>query len=108
VRWLIDAQLPPVLAAFLAEHGHEARHVFDLGMASAPDTAIWALARRDSCVLVTKDADFALLALSSDGPPVVWIRLGNTTRHALLARVEADLPAIVDGIARGERLIEIV
>jgi hypothetical protein len=33
--------------------------------------------------------------------------LGNTRRAALLARMEADLPAIVAALQRGETLVEI-
>jgi predicted nuclease of predicted toxin-antitoxin system len=42
VRFPVDAQLPPALARWLAEQGHAAEHVFDLGMAGADDKAIWA------------------------------------------------------------------
>jgi len=35
LRFLIDAQLPPRLAHRLNELGHEAVHVFDLGLATA-------------------------------------------------------------------------
>lgn len=36
MRFLVDAQLPPALARWIAAQGHEARHVADLGMAGAP------------------------------------------------------------------------
>jgi len=48
------------------------------------------------------------MRLLAEGPAVVWLRLGNTRRAALLARVEAELPAIVAALERGETLIEIV
>ena len=59
MRFLIDAQLPPSLAATLRECGQDAVHVFALLPANAPDTAIWNLAIGSNFVLVTKDEDFA-------------------------------------------------
>ena len=35
MRFLIDAQLPPALARWITEHGHEAEHVLDCGLAEA-------------------------------------------------------------------------
>jgi predicted nuclease of predicted toxin-antitoxin system len=32
MRFLVDAQLPPALARWLAAQGHEAAHVGDLGL----------------------------------------------------------------------------
>jgi len=32
MRFLIDARLPPALARWLTEQGHEAEHVFDCGL----------------------------------------------------------------------------
>ena len=55
-----------------------------------------------------KDEDFAVRRLLSDGPAVVWLRLGNTRRAALLSRLEAALPAIVAALEQGDPLIEIV
>jgi predicted nuclease of predicted toxin-antitoxin system len=37
VKFLVDANLPPALAQWLASEGHEARHVADLGMQAAAD-----------------------------------------------------------------------
>ena len=55
MRFLIDAQLPPSLAATLRECGQDAVHVFALLPANAPDTASWNLAIGSTFVLVTKD-----------------------------------------------------
>ncbi|MFE3446640.1 DUF5615 family PIN-like protein [Nocardia sp. NPDC059180] len=48
MRFVVDAQLPPAVARVLAEDGHDAVHVCDIGLLSAPDIEIWAEAlRRD-------------------------------------------------------------
>jgi predicted nuclease of predicted toxin-antitoxin system len=108
VRFVVDAQLPPALARRLEALGHTAEHVADRGMAFASDDVIRDYAGRVGAVIVTKDEDFAIRRLLAEGPAVVWLRLGNSRRAALLARVEAELPAIVAALERGETLIEIV
>jgi predicted nuclease of predicted toxin-antitoxin system len=59
LRFLIDADLPRTLGAILREFGHEAQDVRDLGMASADDTEIAALAQSGRRCIVTGDFGFA-------------------------------------------------
>jgi predicted nuclease of predicted toxin-antitoxin system len=109
VRFLIDAQLPPALARHLVVRGHEAEHLADIGMLTASDALIWQRAVDSNAVLITKDEDFVTVrALSKQGgPPIVWVRLGNTTRRALIARFDAALPSILEAIERGETVVQI-
>ncbi len=58
MRFIVDAQLPPALAAWIRGRGHEADHVFDLGMGKADDAAIAGWAVSSQAVVVTKDDDF--------------------------------------------------
>lgn len=109
MRFLVDAQLPPALARYLEDRGHAAEHVYDIGMGSASDRTIWDYASRENAVLVTKDDDFIMLrALEGDSPVIVWIRIGNTTRRALLARMDQHIETIEGLLRAGERLIEVV
>jgi predicted nuclease of predicted toxin-antitoxin system len=41
MRFIVDAQLPAALARFLESYGHDAKHVFDVGLANAEDKVIW-------------------------------------------------------------------
>ena len=41
MRFVVDAQLPPALARLLAQRGHHAEHVADIGLRNANDTPIW-------------------------------------------------------------------
>jgi len=108
MRFLVDAHLPPALARWLADQGHEAAHVGDLGMQSASDAVIWSHALRSGAAIITKDEDFAQRkALADGGPVVVWIRLPNTRRRDLLAWFEPVLPVVLAALARGETLIEV-
>jgi predicted nuclease of predicted toxin-antitoxin system len=109
MRFLVDAQLPPTLARFLGGHGHQAEHVFDIGMEAAEDRAIWDYAIHVGAVVVTKDEDFPnRIAVDPAGPPIVWIRIGNTTTQALLRWFEPLLPTMTAALTAGEKLIEMV
>jgi predicted nuclease of predicted toxin-antitoxin system len=108
MRFLVDAQLPPALSRRLAHLGHEAEHVFDRGMDGASDSSIWSLAVEVGAAIVTKDEDFARRrAVVPSGPPIIWIRLGNTRRTELMKWFDVILPRIIEALERGEGLIEI-
>jgi predicted nuclease of predicted toxin-antitoxin system len=109
MRFLVDAQLPPALARWLAANGHTAEHVADRQLEAASDTAIWGCALQESATIITKDEDFVLRkTLNSTGPAVVWIRLPNTRRRELLARFEIALPDVLSALERGESLVEVI
>jgi predicted nuclease of predicted toxin-antitoxin system len=105
---LIDNQLPVALARWLREQGHEAEHVLEVGLAQGKDTPVWRFALQRGAVLVTKDEDFAeWVRRSRAGPPVLWLRIGNSTRSELLRWFGPLLPAIVRQLQQGERLVEV-
>jgi predicted nuclease of predicted toxin-antitoxin system len=109
MRFLVDAQLPPALARWLAANGHDAEHVADRQMATASDAAIWDYAMQSAAAIITKDEDFAQRkVLADNGPVVVWIRLPNTRRQTLLAWFETVLPDVLSALERGETLIEVI
>jgi predicted nuclease of predicted toxin-antitoxin system len=108
VRFLVDAQLPPALARLLTQHGHVAEHVHDVGLGAAPDEDVSRYAVAHQAALVTKDQDFADLSLLvGSAPAVVWVRLGNTSRRALLARFAPSIDQIVAMIEAGDTLVEL-
>jgi predicted nuclease of predicted toxin-antitoxin system len=108
VRFVVDAQLPPALSRLLARSGHEAFHVSDDGLLSASDSDIWDHASRLGAVLITKDEDFVTMrAFNASGPPIIWVRLGNTTNRTLLAYFTSVLSAMVESIERGETIVVI-
>jgi predicted nuclease of predicted toxin-antitoxin system len=89
VKFVVDAQLPPVLAAWLRARGHEAVAVRDIGLREADDKSIWSYAQSGNAIIVTKDEDFVLVATAAPAVRVLWVRLGiRTTQkatHALMA-----------------------
>lgn len=108
MRFLIDAQLPPVLGRLLSQRGHLAEHVTDIGPADMPDRELWQYAIDHDAVLITKDEDFAtLLLMRGPSPVIVWVRIPNTRRQALLAWFEPLIDTIVELVDAGNRLIEL-
>ena len=87
--------------------GHSAEHVTDCGLATASDDVIRTYAASTGAVIITKDEDFVVREVLRKGPPVVWIRLGNTRRAELLRRMDVDFSSIVIALERGETLVEI-
>jgi predicted nuclease of predicted toxin-antitoxin system len=108
MRFLVDAQLPPALARLLTALGHTAEHVADVGLRDADDSPIWSYALTHQAVILTKDEDFLKrLHQSKSAPVIVWLRIGNTSRRALLQWFEALLPQIEQMILQGDRFIEV-
>lgn len=78
-------------------------------MGTASDRVIWVFALQSRTVIVTKDEDFAARKkMTGGGPTVVWIRLPNTRRQALLAWFETVLPDVITALERGETLAEVI
>lgn len=108
MRFLVDAQLPLALARLLRDHGHVAEHVTEAGPGDAPDRSLWQYALDNRAVIVTKDEDFSLMfAMHGEAPAVVWVRIGNTRRAALLNWFAPLIPRIVELVESGQKLIEL-
>ena len=108
MRFLIDEQLPPALAAAIEARGHTAQHVRDAGLGGLSDDVIWQHASSTQAIIVTKDADFVFRqSLDPNGPPVVWVRLGNTRRAVLIAFLTRALPGLLAALERGDRLVQL-
>ena len=108
MRFLVDAQLPPSLARFLRTLGEEALACRDVGLRDADDGEIWRFAIAGGWCLVTKDEDFAVSHMSeTDGPQVIWLRIGNTTNPALLQWLEPLWADIVRELPSGQGLVEV-
>jgi len=108
MKFIVDAQLPPALARVLESHGYEAKHVKDLGMDADEDPAIWDYALKHDMIVVTKDEDFAhRYSQGGTSPVIIWLRIGNTSRRALLVWFEPLLPQLIELIKQGESLVEV-
>jgi predicted nuclease of predicted toxin-antitoxin system len=107
VKFLVDHQLPPVLARFIAAQGHQAEHVRDLGLMGADDAVIWRHANAGGLV-VSKDEDFTFLAGAAGGTgKLVWVRMGNCRKQALLEAFRVQLLRIVSELETGSQIVEL-
>jgi predicted nuclease of predicted toxin-antitoxin system len=105
VIFLADEQLPPRLAQWLRERGHDARHILEIGLGGSPDKQMMAVAADMTAVLVTKDADFSLA--QSAIVPVLWLRFGNIGTQALLLRLSDVWQEAINAIEQDERIVEL-
>ena len=106
---LVDNQLPLALARYLAGNGWECTHVQDVALEAADDQTIWQYAKERGLTIITKDDDFQALAnrQGSIPPQVVWVRLGNCRKAALLEAFSRILPALRELLTAGDAVIEI-
>jgi predicted nuclease of predicted toxin-antitoxin system len=108
VKFLIDANLPPRLCAWLQSRRHEAEHLFHLGLLDATDTEIWRRAEVENLVIVSKDVDFYDRALVFGPPPqVVHVSVGNCSNARLLEILAIEWDEIERSLLSGSRLISI-
>jgi len=108
VKFLVDAQLPPALAQWLREAGHEAEAVRIVGLRDAEDDAIWQYGLTSGSVIVTKDEDFPTrLQQTTVSPQILWLRVGNTSNRALKNWFIPQIPQVVELLNQGVRLVEV-
>ncbi|MBL8552379.1 MAG: DUF5615 family PIN-like protein [Hyphomonadaceae bacterium] len=102
MNFVIDQQLPPALVDWLIGKGHQAAHVYFLGLGEAEDADIWAYAQANAAIIVTKDPDFAeRRSRVSAGPTILWLRSGNSTTPTLLAIMDGAWPSVEPSLVGG-------
>ena len=77
MRILVDNALSPGVAVALADQGHDAIHVGEVGLRHSTDTEIFEFAAQERRVVVSADTDFGtILALRAERAPsvVLWRR----------------------------------
>jgi len=79
MKFPIDMPVSPDLVPWLQERGHEAVHVQDIGLGTAPDSKIMSRAAAEGRVVITADLDFGNLLVQSGEttPGVILFRGGN-------------------------------
>jgi len=84
MRLLFDQNLSFRLVERLRDLYPETKHVRDVGLTAADDGDVWAYARENEYVIVSKDEDFHQLSFLHGAPSkVIWIRIGNCTTAAI-------------------------
>ncbi|MEM9273825.1 MAG: DUF5615 family PIN-like protein [Cyanobacteria bacterium P01_F01_bin.143] len=78
MKLLFDQNLSPRLVNRLADLYPNSNHLYNLGLDTKEDFAVWQYALDNNFIVVTKDADFSeLISVRGFPPKVIWIRLGN-------------------------------
>jgi predicted nuclease of predicted toxin-antitoxin system len=106
VRFLVDANLSPRLAEWLQSQGHDATHVFELGLNEAGDRRILEEAANRREILLTVDLDFdEILARSSGRASVLILRLRSTATAIVSRRLQVALAQAAAALEEGAVVI---
>ena len=101
MNFLLDMGISPRLVEVLRRAGHEAVHVFDIGLGRADDVSILEECRRRKAIAITTDKDFAniVATAANTSPSVITLRLDNPSAQeqteAILAFLEAFRPPAI-------------
>jgi predicted nuclease of predicted toxin-antitoxin system len=104
VRFLVDNALSPVVSELLRAAGHDAIHVRDLKLATAPDPEIFDAAAAERRIIVSADTDFGtLLAVrGARVPSVILFRRSSQRRPEMQAALLLNnLAAVSDALDQG-------
>ena len=96
MRFLVDAQLPPALARFLHEHGHEAMAARDAGLREAEDPQIWSFAEAGAWIVVT----FQWIVPASADRPHEIPTAEMTRRNLGATRDQVNVGSVIAGEAQ--------
>lgn len=106
MKLLLDHNLSHKLVARLADLYPDSTQTRLLGFARAADPEIWFHARTHDFIIVSKDNDFAELAVVRGAPPkVVWLRLGNCSSSAVERLLRQNVQIIDEFIRDPERVV---
>ena len=109
MKFWIDAQLPPLLADWLAKQfAVEATSLRALGLRDAMDMEIFQAAQQPGIVIISKDSDFVDLVSRYGSPPqLIYVTCGNVTNRELQAVFSKTFPSILELLVDGQRIVEI-
>jgi len=109
VKFWIDAQLPPLLAAWVSEQFNvEAYSLKSLGLRDAADAEIFKAAQQQGIVIISKDSDFVEMVSRYGSPPqLIWVTCGNVTNRELQIAFSKTFPAILELLVAGQMIVEI-
>ena len=102
MKFLVDAQLPRLLARQLAADGHDALHTLDLPNANrSSDLEIIERADSEDRVVVTKDVDFVVEhTLNSRPRRLLLIATGNISNLSLETLLRKNLAEVIIALER--------
>ena len=107
MKFLVDENLPPVLALWIRDQGYEALHVNDFG-ADLPvsDQAIRQLALHKNWIVITGDDDFVESYVSRKVPEKLVYVFNIKGKDKVMEAFSANWEVILGNLRSGE-LIEV-
>ena len=105
----VDAHLSPTISTWISNTFElEAVALRDLGLRDAEDREIFAAAKAQEAIVMTKDRDFVDLVERLGSPPqIIWLTCGSTSNARLREILSETLPRALELFAAGEILVEI-
>ncbi len=95
MKLLFDQNLSPRLVSLVADLFPYSAHVQSLGLDCASDDQIWAHARDQGFVIVSKGADYDDMVLVRGFPPkIIWLQIGNCKTPRVAEILRANQVAI--------------
>jgi predicted nuclease of predicted toxin-antitoxin system len=89
MKLLFDENISPKLPRLVGESFPDSQHIRELGLKGRSDEDVWAYAKANGFVIISKDKDFYQRVLLFGAPPkFIWLRLGNCTRDDLLSLIK--------------------
>lgn len=106
-KFIVDTQLPPVLASFFIRKGYNATHTTDYPKGDLlNDDEIIQIAERENRIIITKDSDFFdkyfLLERSFS---TLYLRVGNMKNNDLIDLIQKHLDIIIREFDQGSKLL---
>ena len=103
MRFLVDAQLPRILAEELRKQGHYAIHTRDLpGENQTSDSEISKIANLEDMIVISKDNDFVINHLLHNDPrKILIVSTGNIPNPELLDLFRKNLDIIKQSFQDG-------
>jgi len=104
MRFIIDAQLPRSLAAFLRDKGFDVIHTSELPHGNdTSDTEINQLSLSEERVVISKDGDFYNSFSSTKEPfKLLYVRTGNISNAKLIELFEKNIGSILRELEEGD------
>ncbi len=107
MRFLVDMNVSPKIAAVLRQEGHDAIHLSELGLGDADDVDVFARAAAESRIVVTFDLDFGEIVAASAArhTSVLLFRLRSMRFDNVRRRLAAALRGATEALAAGAVVI---